>query len=326
MRDCTNILRFVSENIPYYKRMGKEAGLADYPIVNKYLIRDHYEDFLPVNLPTGDKEEILKVLKGNFNKKGKSINEVYDFGKYTFEETTGTSGIPFRVVKSKEDRVRAGLSVWKKRREIDPYVSPGNLLRFNHTGIHDVNLEPYNYDEKHIMELYDFVDKSGARWLHVSPNPLTEHVKILQRANKFRFKDLKYIECTGNFYSNEQKELFEETFHAKVINQYGSIETWPLAYSCDNGKMQVLNNRFIEILDDDGRPITESDTIGNIVITCLDLHTLPFVRYKIGDYGKWADSKCFAAGASQVIEIIPGRDFNIIKGLEKKSFGNIFFS
>lgn len=133
-----------------------------------------------------------------------------EFFKYIREN------IPFRVVKSKEDRVRIGLVVWRRRKQTDYLSSLSSMHRFNHIGIKDSNMDPYNYDIKHVLDLYQFIEEKGFRWMHISPNPLTVHGKIIQKYGKFRFEKLKFIECTGNFYSEEQRRLFRQILKKKL--------------------------------------------------------------------------------------------------------------
>lgn len=326
MRYIDEFFKYIRENIPFYKNMACDAALADYPVITKFVVRDKYELLLTEKMLPEDRKKILEILRGDFSKKGESINEIYEYKDYIFEETTGTSGVPFRVVKSKEDRVRIGLVVWRRRKQTDYLSSLSSMHRFNHIGIKDSNMDPYNYDIKHVLDLYQFIEEKGFRWMHISPNPLTVHAKIIQKYGKFRFEKLKFIECTGNFYSEEQRQLFRQIFGAEIINQYGSIETWPLAYSCKNNNMHLLDNIIVELLDDYNNPIKEYGVIGNIVITCLGLKTLPFIRYKIGDYGKFIEPNCSCGVDTPILELIPGREVNIIKGLSDKVFGNIFFA
>lgn len=326
MNNLSNFLNDINNNIPYYSNMLQNTPLGDYPIITKQIIRNNYDKFISQSL--GEKKKrVIEILEGDFIPHGESINEVYEFDNFIFEETTGTSGIPFRVVKSKEDRIHIGASVWKARRCIDKQVKINNLYRLNHIGISEKNMNPYNYEVDHIVELYRMIDENKYRWLHISPNPLLQHIKIIKENDiKIRMDSLKYIECTGNYYNDDERALIEETFQVKTVNQYGSIETWPLAYEYLDNKMHVLDNVIIEILDDQNYPVKEYNTPGNIVITCLGLKTMPFIRYKIGDYGEYINEENSNELNTNVIKLLPGRDVNILKGVDQKVFGNIFFS
>lgn len=326
MNKLDSFIKFLVHNVPYYMNYSENDQLVNLPIVNKQVIRNNYEAFISLNMPKEDREKILQILKGDFNKKNGSVNEVYEYKNFIFEETTGTSGVPFRVVKSEEDRFRIGAEVWRRRRKIDLAASPKTLYRLNHTGIKSNQLNTYNYEVDNVLKIYRQIEEKEIRWLHVSPNPLKVHANVLKEYGDFQFENLKYIECTGNFFSDEQKKLYEEVFGATVINQYGSMETWPMAYTCVNNSMHVLDNVIIELVDDNNKPITNYDEIGNILITCLDLKTMPFVRYRIGDYGRLIENSCSCGVKAPIIELIPGREVNLIKGFNEKVFGNIVFS
>ncbi len=326
MNNLAKFIAYLVHNVPYYMKYDENITLEDLPIVTKQIIKNDYESFITKKMPDEDREKVLHILSGDFNKKNNSVNEVFEYKNFIFEETTGTSGVPFRVVKSEEDRFRVGTAVWRRRRRIDSKASPKFLYKLNHTSIHADQLDPYNYDVNNILNIYELIDKEKIRWLHVSPNPLKRHVSILKEHGNYLFENLKYIECTGNFFGEEQKKLYEDVFGATVINQYGSMETWPMAYTCNNNHMHILDNIILELVDDNNELITDYNKAGNILITCLDLRTMPFVRYRIGDFGKLIKNDCSCGVASSIIELIPGREVNIIKGLNEKRFGNIIFS
>lgn len=156
MNNLSNFLNDINNNIPYYSNMLQNTPLGDYPIITKQIIRNNYDKFISQSL--GEKKKrVIEILEGDFIPHGESINEVYEFDNFIFEETTGTSGIPFRVVKSKEDRIHIGASVWKARRCIDKQVKINNLYRLNHIGISEKNMNPYNYEVDHIVELYRMI-------------------------------------------------------------------------------------------------------------------------------------------------------------------------
>lgn len=325
MKQLEKFIHYLVNNIPYYMRYDAQIELEDLPIITKQIIRNNYDFFIATDISVEDREKILQILKGDFHKSNNSVNEVFQYKQYIFEETTGTSAVPFRVVKSEEERIRIGVEVWRRRRKIDPKASPKYLYRLNHTGINQTRLNPYNYEVENILNIYNTVDEENIRWLHVSPNPLQCHAFILQQYGKCHFDSLKFIECTGNFFTKEQSQLYSDIFGATVINQYGSIETWPIAYTCCNNRMHLLNNIIVELVDDNNVPITNYNEVGNIVITCLDLKTMPFVRYRIGDFGKFVKYDCSCGLTSPIIELIPGREVNIIKGCPQKIFGNVLF-
>lgn len=316
-------ISYITNNVPFYFQFNKyNINLYDLPIIEKRNIRECYEKFLSLEFQS-DIFKIINILNGNYKKMGNSYNEVYEYKDYIFEETTGTTGIPFRVVKTKKERIQTGYAMWKTRRCIDNYVAPHNFHGFNHIKLSELDWHPYNYDLEHIIQMYSYIERNKFRWIHISPTPLLKHIELLKNIKKeFNFNNLKYIECAGNFISQKQKALIESFFQVEIINQYGSVETWPVAQSVNKYNLfkTISEVAIIELVDDDNKLITDYNKIGNIVITTLNAKLLPFIRYRNGDLGKyvWHENNIY-------IELQKGRENNIIGGLSQKVWGNIFF-
>lgn len=322
-RKLNKQISYITNNVPFYFQFREyNISLYDLPIIEKRNIRECYEKFLSLEFQS-DITEIMNVLNGDYKRMGNSYNEIYEYKDYIFEETTGTTGVPFRVVKTKNERIQTGCAMWKARRCIDKYVAPHNFHEFNHIKLTEKDWHPYNYDIENIIQLYTYIEKNKLRWIHISPVPLLKHIELLKNnKEKFNFCNFKYIECAGNFISQRQKALIESFFRVKIINQYGSVETWPVAQSVDNYNLfkTISEVAIIELVDDDNNVITEYNKVGNVVITTLNAKLLPFIRYKNGDLGKyvWHDNNIY-------IELQKGRENNIIGGLSQKIWGNIFF-
>lgn len=327
MDKLNKLLQYAVTNIPAYGQYkNKKLDIEVFPVVTKAEIKSNYSEYLSDEY-LNDKERIVNVLEGKFEKLNSSYNEVYEFDNYIFEETTGTSGVPFRVVKTKSERIRASLSIWKHRKYYDDSVDTQNLFCLNHLGLHDQDKGTYNFTEENIVKLYKEIEESNARWLHVSPNPLYEHIKILQKGKvSYNFSKIKYIECTGNYYNNQQEKLFHDYFGAEIVNQYGSIETWGIAMSCKNKDLHVLqDNVYLELLDENNQIIDDYDKIGYVTVTTLNQRLMPLIRYQNGDLAMWKKNLCSCGICSPVLELAPGRKVHLIRGIDDRIFGNIFF-
>ena len=81
------------------------------------------------------------------------------------------------------------------------------------------------------------------------------------------------------------KILLETWLGIPVVNEYGAAEMDIIAFqNTDNEWVINTENLFVEILDDDNKPLPYGEE-GNIVITSLYNKAHPFIRYKIGDIG-----------------------------------------
>ncbi|MCC9601462.1 hypothetical protein LOC67_12975 [Stieleria sp. JC731] len=96
-------------------------------------------------------------------------------------------------------------------------------------------------------------------------------------------------------------------------NDYGSAEFGSIACDCkEHDGMHVFDDFFIvEVVNDDGIPLGDNQ-IGNVVVTDLMNHTMPMIRYKIGDLGRLDTSPCVCGQASPRLTVL-GRESDVIR-------------
>ncbi len=83
MNKLDSFIKFLVHNVPYYMNYSENVQLANLPIVNKQVIRNNYEAFISRNMLKEDREKILQILKGDFNKKNGMIRmHLENIGKY----------------------------------------------------------------------------------------------------------------------------------------------------------------------------------------------------------------------------------------------------
>ena len=313
-------MHFITQNIPFYSSY---SNWEEIPIINKNIIRENYDKFVSLNINKQKRNEIINILNDNRLVCKNSYNELYNLDDLVFEETTGTSGYPLRVVKSVGERFELGKNLWKRRKIIDNLIDDRHFVLFNHTSLKMCNLDVYNYQEEHIFKIYDYIVERKARWLHTSIVPLLKHIEILKtNKKKYNFSYLKIIELTGNFVTEKQKKIVEEFFDAKVVNFYGSIEAWAIAYPCLDKHMHICDETvYLELVDENNHVIKENNKKGHIVITTLKNRVMPLIRYNIGDIGMYKGKTIGCGNEAQVLELEEGRQINYIKGLAEKKLG-----
>lgn len=99
----------------------------------------------------------------------------------------------------------------------------------------------------------------------------------------------------------------ENVFTCKVANQYGCYEANSIAYECPEGNLHCLENTYTEITDETGKNLGY-DVEGDITITTLESHVMPFIRYKTGDRGILCDcKKCKCGNKNPIIKLTTGR-------------------
>jgi phenylacetate-CoA ligase len=256
--------------------------LGAFPIITKTLLKESYRDFIAEGVVAHPQELADFIVKADMLSHGPL--EV-DFDSNTvIERTSGSSGTPFRCVKTHSERSAIAFSQWRERRRIDPSARTTGLYRFVHQG--RTQFCQRDYSLSHLIGMYTALAESKARWLHAGPPMLERHIDIFRNNNvSFAFPALRFIECNGDILLQGAKRLFETFFDAAVVDLYGTTETWGIGYKQDHGFLVNTKNVWLEIVDNGNALITEPNKIGRIVVTALQLRLMPLVRYLTGDYG-----------------------------------------
>ena len=131
----------------------------------------------------------------------------------------------------------------------------------------------------------------------------------MKRNNIDKIQNLSYIELTGEILLEGTRQKLKEVFKCEIANQYGCHEANSIAYECPHNKLHCMeDNIYVEIVDNEGKEVRDGKE-GNIVITTLNNHAMPFIRYKIGDRGVIDHNHevCKCGNKSPVLKLSSGR-------------------
>jgi phenylacetate-CoA ligase len=127
---------------------------------------------------------------------------------------------------------------------------------------------------------------------------------------------------------DSSRRSIEDAFGCRVFDKYGSREFSGIAYECDahDGHHVVGEGYIVEILKD-GQPAKPGE-VGEVVITDLNNHCLPFLRYRIGDLAEAMDASvaCACGRGLPRIGKIEGRVQSIIIGSKGQYVPGTFFA
>ena len=130
--------------------------------------------------------------------------------------------------------------------------------------------------------------------LHGMPSQINGLVS--ESMDKFK---IPFIETSGEFLRKEQRVKIEEFFSARVIDRYGLAESGIVAY-------QMPKQENLSVID--FHTFVEVDDNGEIVITNLNNHIMPLIRYKTGDFCE----KKGSLGGFEQIKMKSGREHTLI--------------
>ncbi len=311
------VVRNAYENVPFYRRKFKEAGITPEDIKRK-------EDFC--KLPFTVKEDLRENYPfGLFARKKEELVRIHT--------SSGTSGKPKVVGYTRED-----LENWINQvarclymvgcRKNDVFQ---NMVSYNFftggLGFHYaaerigamVIPSGTGNTERQIQCMLDF----GTTIVHATPS-YALHIKEVAEGMCIDPSDLGLrIGCFGaEPWSENTRKRLEDAFGIKAFDSYGLSEmNGPgVAFECEeqNGLHIWVDHYFIEIIDPETlEPLGEGEK-GELVLTPLTKEALPLIRYRTGDITfLLEDEKCSCGRTHPKIHRILGRsdDMVVIRGI-----------
>jgi phenylacetate-CoA ligase len=299
------MLRSVRAHIPYYRDLPEEVGLLALPFLTKTTIREHREEM---------RSDIAKGLVRSNT--GGSTGEplIFYLGKRRISADVAAKlratnwwgvdigdpevviwGAPVEL--NKQDRVR----------EIRDRLFRTKLL------------SAFDMTEETMSAYLDFTRRFKPRHVFGYPSSISLLCNYAKKKN-IRLDDLgvKVVFCTAERLYDHQRELISEVFAAPVANGYGGRDAGFIAHECPHGRMHITDeNVMVEFVDVMGKPVPVGEA-GEMVVTHLESHDFPFIRYKTGDVGVLSDEQCPCGRGLTVLKAVEGRSTDFIVTPERR--------
>ena len=174
-------------------------------------------------------------------------------------------------------------------------------------------LSAFDMSEEKIYEYVSIIRKYKPKHIFGYPSSIYLLAKFARQSNmKLNNIGVKVIFCTAERLYDHQRELILDVFGAPVANGYGGRDAGFIAHECPHGSMHITAESIIvEIVDHKGNPLRAGRS-GEIVITHLDSHDFPFIRYKTGDIGALSEDTCSCGRGLPILKNIEGRTTDFI--------------
>lgn len=305
------LLEYAYDNVDYYRRLFDEAGIAPYDIQT-------FEDIQKIPITT--RADIRKARLSEVLSKTAKINTCI---KYT---TSGTTDEPLEIYLSKDEEALQGLfhlrmlfaNGYKIHDKVAILTHPQFITRkkkkaiFQRLGIFDIEY----------MSIFQDLKEQIEGLIRIKPDIIKGYTPVIKAiALEIKARDIKAIRprlifCTAEFLKQEDQGLISDVFEAEVVDYYSAAECSLIGWECRQHAGYHINsdNVIVEIMNN-GK-IAAPGERGEVILTNLNLYTMPFIRYKIGDDAMSTDIKCPCGRELPLIRTIFNREF------KKETFRN----
>jgi phenylacetate-CoA ligase len=299
-------IEYVNQHVPYYRHLvSQNPSLTDIPMLTKKQIRDNTKRLcserahgLQRSNTGGSTGEPLIFYLGKRRISADvaaKLRATRWWGVDIGDREAVIWGAPVEL--GKQDRIRQ-FRDWIFRTKL---------------------LSAFDMTEETMSDYLNFM--KTFRPVHVFGYPSSIYLLCkYSRARNIRLNDLgvKVVFCTAENLYDYQRHLISETFSAPVANGYGGRDSGFIAHECPSGTMHIADeNIIVEIVAEDGN-LLPNGTAGEIVVTHLESHDFPFLRYKTGDIGILSGDQCQCGRGLSVLKSVEGRSTDFIVTSEGK--------
>lgn len=222
---------------------------------------------------------------------------------FVVKETSGSTGIPLKVYKTRGDQFKQNLQLWRIRKKYGISVNDRSLFCYLNSRNKDsratgyktykereliININPFLLCTSNAKKIVDKIESFQPVFCMMPPSALQliiEYCKLNNRSDALQ--SLSYVELISEpLLSGQKDEITHFLPHAHIVQQYGCTEVGIIGMDNNlDGKYEIFNkNVFVETLVN-GNVGTNYNQSGEIMVTGLNTRGMPFIRYLLGDVG-----------------------------------------
>lgn len=295
--------------VPYYRAACAALGIngsvefSSLPILDKAALRENFADLIAVG----------------------RAGAVLGRTPLWITKTSGSTGVPSSYLRSEADIVanNAALASIFDEYHIRPYghlfdlglhrrdqtivearAVPGSFVCWNFTG--------YSFDRAALREeCVAIMTCARPRVIYGAPSRIIALARLCESEGvRLRpgivISTYEHLSATG-------AALLRRVFGCVVVQVYGTSETGPVAWTCHRGRLH-FDPRLaaVELVDADGAYVAPGET-GRVLLTPVDIRTMPLLRFDTGDLAVCPTSACPCGKSAPSIERLEGRTASMIE-------------
>lgn len=305
------IINHCYKNVPYYKGYLPKiplksannytlGALSEFPIITKDLVKQNQTNFTAANYK---KYHPIECHTGGSTGKplhflhDKSVRGLVEALGLRFQQWAGQTLTHRFIMMRSAIGYREGKLDHTTPYHYDPIA---RMLEINTA----------NLDQKHIIRALLLFAEFKPSFLHSYPSVANLLAGFILQNPKYKIR-LKAVLVGSELLYPQMRKNIETAFDCRVFNFYGMEEAVTFAMQCEHDNMHLCPELGILEIIKDGKPCRPLE-IGEFVCTGLHNFSMPLIRYTMNDCGYFKDIECPCGRKSPIIEVVGGRDKDLI--------------
>lgn len=288
-------LRHAAAQVPAYRGLDPQAGLAHWPLTGKADLRDRLADY---------------------------CDDAIDISRCRASFSSGTAGIPLRAIHDFDHIVHNHALALRRNHVAGLPLRRRILIPMRDGALPWIEYASPAYGNS-IVAQFGSVGEDGrftdaiTRAASFGPDVIFGHPSgCLLFAESLRACALtvrpRLVLTMGEKLSRAVRDELESQFCSPVVEGYGMNEVGTIAVQCARRRFHVEQERvLVEIIDDAGQPVPPGQP-GEIVVTDLINRAMPLIRYRTGDVATLTDGRCDCGYPGELLADIEGRDHGML--------------
>ena len=301
-----SVVEYAYQNVKFYHDIYKENGIHPSDIKT---IKDLNK------LPIVTKSELKSQKTEHL------VSKEYDYTKLKKVRTSGSTGNPMHIyVNNAENEwrkaiyMRANVSCGQRPRDSWVFVSSPHHFG-DTTGIQrklGIFAQKVVSVFTNIADQIEYVKKEKPDILDGYSSAINYLAKEVKERNISGISP-RIMFGTADLLTEHQQKYVEDVFGAPFLDQYGCSEIDRSAWHCPEkiGYHMDIDSVITQFVDKNGEE-TAPDERGEIIYTSLFNHSMPFIRYAVGDVGYLLDDECTCRRTFPLMTIKEGRKDSFI--------------
>lgn len=289
------ILQKASENIPYYRTIGKDE-LQHFPIVSKEIIRENISSFLADGINT------------------QQLSSRY---------TSGSTGAPFLFYFGPEKvfynhvslllhNIENGYNIGDRMFYFRAWNN-GNKYSKMHMLKTNLVMQDCSATKENVVQLVKALKGSSNNVFWGYSSAVIAYAKRILKSNEIG-NSVKVIYTSSDLLSDTDRDYVASKFNCPVFSRYSDEEVGIISqqYKMELPKFRVNTPMVhVEILKLDKDESAAPNELGRVVVTDLTSTTMPFIRYDTGDLSSYSEGDIYD-GVLFYMNNIQGRSLDYI--------------